>query len=142
MNKKSKTQAGTQTFVSIYPGFKNQWMSASMLRQTFSLQCCHFSSNRSASCVLSQPIHPSFFSTLVSSLTIPCFLSRVLSSRVMHPCAPTQRPRMTSTLHLTLRNLLTTDFCFSSPLFFCLFFPCIPLLLIPHILLCFHSIYV
>lgn len=31
---------------------------------------------------------------------------------------PTQWPRMTSTFHLTLGNLLTKDFCFSFPLFF------------------------
>lgn len=55
-----------------------------------------------------------------SLFTIPCFLSRILSSTAMHPRAPTQRPRMTSTSHLTLGNLLTTDFCFSFPLFSCL----------------------
>lgn len=59
---------------------------------------------------------------------IPCFLSGILSSIVMHPCALTQQPRMTSIFHFTLGNLLIKDFCFSFPLFlgfvnlFCLFF--------------------
>lgn len=72
----------------------------------------------------SSPLPPNSF------FTIPCFLSRILSSTAMHPCAPTQRPGMTSTLHLTLGNLLT-DFCFSFPLFYCfMFLPFVPLLLL------------
>lgn len=108
-------------------------MSASMPRQTSPLQCCHFSSLPSSSCVLGQPIPPLF--SLPSSpllpnslFIIPCFLSGILSSTAMHPRAPPQWPRMTSTLHLTLGNLLTTDFCFSFPLFSCFvdFFPLFP----------------
>lgn len=59
-----------------------------------------------------------------SLFVIPCFLSGIQSSTAMHPCAPTQWPRMTSTLHLTLGNLLT-DFFFSFPLLSCFvdFFP-------------------
>lgn len=49
---------------------------------------------------------------------IPCLLSGILSSTAMHPCAPSQWPRMTSTFHLTLGNLLTKDFCFFFPLSF------------------------
>lgn len=87
-----------------------------MLRQTSPLQCCHFSSLPSASCALGQAILPSSLPSSPlppnSLFTIPCFLSGSLSSTEMHPRAPTQRPRMASTSHLTLGNLLTTDFCF------------------------------
>lgn len=97
-------------------------MFASMLWQTSLLQCCHFSSLPSASCVLGQSIlHsslPSSPPTPDSLVTIPFFLSGILNSTAMHPSAPTQWPRMSSTLHLTLGNLLTTDFCFSFPLLF------------------------
>lgn len=74
--------------------------------------------------LFSLPLLPSPNSLFI----IPCFLSGILSSTAMHPRAPPQWPRMTSTLHLTLGNLLTTDFCFSFPLFSCFvdFFPLFP----------------
>lgn len=75
--------------------------------------------------LLSPPLLPS----KLSHSAISCFLSGTVSSTEMHPCALTQWPRMASMLHLTLGNLLTTDFCFSFPLFFCFCWPLSPLLL-------------
>lgn len=66
-----------------------------------------------------------------SLFIIPCFLSGIQSSTAMHPCAPTQWPRMTSTLHLTLGNLLTDFFFFLSIIIlFCWFLPFVPLFLL------------
>lgn len=118
----TNVQADIETFVSMHLGWSTRGMSAGMLRQTSLSQWCHFSSLPSASCVLGQPMPPSFcplISILPNSLClIPCFRSGILSSKVMHPCALTQQSRMTSIFHLTLGNLLIKDFCFSFPLFF------------------------
>lgn len=127
---KWKPQAGVETFVSMPSGWSTSGMSASMLRQTSGLQCCHFFFLSSASYVSDQPIFPLFSPLPPSSLfTIPCFLSGILSCTAMHPHAPTPWPRMASTLHFILGNLLTTDFCFSFPLFSCLFVDFCPLFL-------------
>lgn len=118
--------AGIETFVSVHPGCSTSGMSASMLRQASPLHCCHLSPLPSAYCV-GQPIVP---------CSLPFPLTHSLPSHVssqgswapqlcIHPCALTQWPRMASTLHLNQGNLLTTDFCFSFPLFSCFvdFFP-------------------
>lgn len=93
-----------------------------MLGQTSPFQCCHFSSLPSVSSVLSQPILPSSLPSSplppYSLWIIPSLyrlLSGILRSTAMHPCAPPQWPRMTSTFHLTPGNLLTKDFCFFFP---------------------------
>lgn len=127
----TNVQADIETFVSMHLGWSTSGMSAGMPRQTSLLQWCHFSSLPSASCVLGQPTPPSscpLISILPNSLClISWFLSGILSSKVMHPCALTQQPRMTFIFHLTLGNLLIKDFCVSFPLFlgfvdlFCLF---------------------
>lgn len=119
--------AEVETFVSVHLGWSTCGTSASMLGQTSPFQCCHFSSLPSVSSVLSQPILPSSLASYPlppNSLWIVPSLYRLLSgilrSTAMHPCAPPQWPRMTSTFHLTLGNLLTKDFCFffSFPLSF------------------------
>lgn len=73
--------------------------------------------------------HPPFFSPFLPSptkLTLYHPMFPVRDPELHSDASPcTQRPRMTSTLHLTLGNLLTSDFCFSFPLFSCFvdFFP-------------------
>ena len=62
-------RAGIETFVSVHLGWSTSGMSASMPRQTSLLQCCHFSSLPSASCVLGQPIIPSSLPSFLQTLS-------------------------------------------------------------------------
>lgn len=87
-----------------------------MLRQTSLLQCCHFSSLPSVSCVLGQPIL--LPSPTKLTLSHPMFPVRDPELHSDASLCPTQWPRMASTFHLTPGNLLTKDFCFSFPSFF------------------------
>lgn len=120
MSNHSRFQAGIETFVSVHPGCSTSEMSASMLWQTSPLYCSHLSSLSSASCV-GLNIVP-FFSPPPLTHSLPFHVSSQESWapwRCIHPCALTQWPRMAYTFHLTQGNLLTTDFCFSFPLFCC-----------------------
>lgn len=94
-------RAGIETFVSVHLGWSTSGMSVSMLRQTSLLQCCHFSSLPSASCVLGQPIIPSSLSS--STKPSPTKLT------LYHPMFPVRDPELHSDASLCPNTVAEDD---------------------------------